>query len=115
MADAKHTECMDDGTWVCDYCHNLWDKEYHPDFCDEYCPDYMESGKFCGTEAQWAKAINEGKCAFTLGSSPDANPYKKARLKFPIGFRDTSDNRLGALRDLECQWDSGYATAKRRG
>ena len=26
-----------------------WDKEYHPDFCDEDCPDYMESGKFCGT------------------------------------------------------------------
>ena len=50
MADAKHTECIDDGTWVCDYCHNLWDKEYHPDFCDEDCPDYMESGKFCGEE-----------------------------------------------------------------
>ena len=56
MGETKHTECMDDGTWVCDYCHNLWDKAYHPDFCDEYCPDYMESGKFCGTEAQWAKA-----------------------------------------------------------
>lgn len=36
------TQCVDDGTWVCDYCHNLWDKEYHPDFCDEDCPDYME-------------------------------------------------------------------------
>ena len=56
-------------------------------------------------------AINEGKSAYTLGSSPDANPYKKARLQFPTGFRDTSDNRLAALRDLECQWDSGYAIA----
>jgi len=46
------TQCVDDGTWVCDYCHNLWDKEYHPDFCDEDCPDYMETGKFCSIKKE---------------------------------------------------------------
>jgi len=35
-------ECMDDGTWVCDYCTEVWDREYHPDFCEENCPDYPE-------------------------------------------------------------------------
>jgi len=45
-------KCVDDGTWVCDYCHNLWDKEYHPDFCDEDCPDYMETGKFCSIKIE---------------------------------------------------------------
>ena len=24
----------------------------HPDFCDEACGDYMETGKFCGTEEE---------------------------------------------------------------
>jgi hypothetical protein len=67
-------------------------------------------------------AIAEGRAAYTLGSSSDANPYRKARHQFPsgltqgerkkLGFRDTSDNRLSALRDLECQWDSGYAVQK---
>ena len=59
-------------------------------------------------------AIAEGRAAYTLGSSSEANPYRKARHQFPIGFRDTSDNRLASLRDLECQWDSGYAIAKRK-
>ena len=58
-------------------------------------------------------ASKEGECAYVLGSSPDANPYREARHQFPIGFRDKSDSRLGALMDLECQWDSGYAIAKR--
>jgi len=57
-------------------------------------------------------AVHEGRAAYILGSSQDANPYKAARIKFPDGFRDTSDNRLAALRDLECQWDSGYAIAQ---
>ena len=39
-------------------------------------------------------AIAEGRAAYTLGSSSEANPYRKARHQFPIGFRDTSDNRL---------------------
>ena len=58
-------------------------------------------------------ATHEGKSAYVLGSKREDNPYKKARLQFPTGFRDTSDNRLSALRDLECQWDSGYSIAQR--
>ena len=59
-------------------------------------------------------AIAEGRAAYTLGSSPDDNPYRKARHQLPIGFKAyPNDNRLALLRDLECQWDSGYAIAKR--
>ena len=58
-------------------------------------------------------AVMEGKAAYTLGSDPSANPYRKGRIQFPIGSRDKSDNRRAALRDLECQWDSGYAIAAR--
>ena len=62
-------------------------------------------------------AIIEGKCAYTLGSSPEDNPYRKARLQNPhwlavVIDRDLPDNRLESLDDLECQWDSGYAIAK---
>ena len=57
-------------------------------------------------------ATHEGKAAYTLGSSTEANPYRKAKKQFPNGFRDTSDARRAALTDLECQWDSGYAIAK---
>jgi len=53
-------------------------------------------------------AINEGKCAYTLGSTPDANPYRKYLEN------NTRPNRIAELRDLECQWDSGYAIAKRQ-
>jgi hypothetical protein len=52
-------------------------------------------------------AINEGKCAYKLGSSPDANPYRKAK-------KDGMDDGMTAkLKDWECQWDSGYAIQKR--
>lgn len=54
--------------------------------------------------------IREGRVAYAEGSSPDANPYKKARLEL---FRDVPDNRLAPLRDLERDWDSGYAQQKR--
>ena len=34
--------------------HNdrFYELSVHPDFCDEACPDYMETGKFCGTEEE---------------------------------------------------------------
>ena len=63
-------------------------------------------------------AVNEGRAAYVLGSNPDANPYRNARLQFPsgvFGFRDPSGDRLASLIHLECQWDSGYAIAKREG
>ena len=59
------------------------------------------------------KTEREGFKSFHAGKKREDNPYKKARLQFPTGFRDTSDNRLSALRDLECQWDSGYSIAQR--
>jgi hypothetical protein len=67
-------------------------------------------------------AIHEGKAAYTLGSTPDANPYRKylENNTRPIELWVTkfdskigTPNRIAELRDLECQWDSGYAIAKR--
>lgn len=54
-------------------------------------------------------AIKEGRAAYVLGSPPEANPYHKARVA--IG----GDEKQWILMDLECQWDSGYAIAKREG
>jgi hypothetical protein len=56
-------------------------------------------------------AIKEGECAYVLGSSPDANPYRLAFL--PLSRIWLPINRVAEIRDLECQWDSGYAIAKR--
>jgi len=56
-------------------------------------------------------AIHEGRAAYVLGSPPDANPYRAARVWYEAG---RYDDTLGAhLTDWECQWDSGYAAAKR--
>ena len=56
-------------------------------------------------------AIHEGRAAFNLGSPPEFNPYRKA-IECLKPSRH-SDDRLAGLRDLECQWDSGYAAQKR--
>lgn len=79
-------------------------------------------------------AIEEGKCAYTLGSDGSDNPYRKAkesmkaeeeryRQRFDTDYRiglsvllgriQYNDARYQELMDLECQWDSGYAVAKR--
>ena len=56
-------------------------------------------------------AIHEGRAAYVLGSGPDANPYRAARVWYEAG---RYDDTLGAhLTDWECQWDSGYAVARR--
>jgi hypothetical protein len=31
---AEQPTCEDDGSWQCDHCEELWDREYHPDFCE---------------------------------------------------------------------------------
>ena len=68
-------------------------------------------------------AIAEGKCAYKLGSSQDSNPYRKylENNTRPIELWVTkfdskigTPNRIAEVRDLECQWDSGYAIAKRQ-
>ena len=57
-ADCQSVECDECGNKVLDYsirelkikcsdCYDVWDKEYHPDFCDEMCPDYP-----CGEEKE---------------------------------------------------------------
>ena len=63
-------------------------------------------------------AVHEGRAAYVLGSTMRDNQYRRAkdsyreiitrniRLKF-------DDERYAGLVDLECQWDSGYAIAKR--
>lgn len=75
-------------------------------------------------------AIEEGKCAYTLGSDGSDNPYRKAKesmradwidsitdyrigLSVLLGRIQYNDARYQELMDLECQWDSGYAVAKR--
>ena len=58
-------------------------------------------------------ASKEGECAYVLGSSPDANPYRNSRLDLGINRTARRLGIFGALMDLECQWDSGYAIAKR--
>ena len=66
-------------------------------------------------------AVHEGKAAYTLGSSPDANPYRKATAGGYSQYRmtgiehgsDDMNYRWAQLKDLECQWDSGYAIAQR--
>jgi hypothetical protein len=52
-------------------------------------------------------AIHEGQAAFILGSPIEANPYLKYALLPNAG-------RHAEMKDLACQWDSGYAIAKRR-
>ena len=67
-------------------------------------------------------AINEGKCAYKLGSKPDANPYRKATADGYSKYRmtgiehgsDDMNYRWTQLKDWECQWDSGYAIQKRK-
>ena len=57
-ADCQGVECDECGNKVLDYsirelkikcsdCYDVWDKEYHPDFCDEMCSDYP-----CGEEKE---------------------------------------------------------------
>jgi hypothetical protein len=63
-------------------------------------------------------AIHEGRAAYVLGSRMDANPYRKAKDSYrEIIARNIrrvfDDDRYAGLTDLECQWDSGYAVAKR--
>jgi hypothetical protein len=53
-------------------------------------------------------AIQEGKCAYAVGSSPDANPYRKAKQS----MAEYDDTLYWNLMDFECQWDSGYAMAR---
>ena len=58
-------------------------------------------------------AIHEGRAAFILGSNPEANPYRKAKVAMGNGDMPYDDARYAALMDLACQWDSGYAIARR--
>ena len=67
-------------------------------------------------------ATHEGRAAFILGSRMENNPYRKAmaamrRGKVPSDPNDPygyNDARFAGLMDLSCQWDSGYAIAKRQ-
>jgi len=72
-------------------------------------------------EMEMNGAIHEGRAAYVLGSSADANPYRKATAGgysqyqmcgIEHGSADM-DYRWANLIDLGCQWDSGYAVAKR--
>jgi hypothetical protein len=56
-------------------------------------------------------AIHEGKAAYILGAKLDANPYRAAMVWYQAGRYD--DALAANLTDWECQWDSGYAVAKR--
>ena len=59
--------------------------------------------------------IEEGKSAYILGSSLEDNPYRKALWKTSRVMDNPKydDNHYAILRDLECQWDSGFFIAKR--
>lgn len=61
--------------------------------------------------------IEEGKSAYILGSSLEDNPYKKAKEKMlsdlVVNGPKYDDNHYAILKDLECQWDSGFFIAKR--
>ena len=64
-------------------------------------------------------AVHEGRAAYVLGSGPGANPYRKAKDSYrELVARNVrltwDDEKHGALVDLECQWDSGYAIARRK-
>jgi len=54
-------------------------------------------------------AIAEGRAAYTLGCSQDANPYRKAKHS----MTEYDDGLYRKLMDWESQWDSGYAIQKR--
>ena len=63
-------------------------------------------------------AVHEGRAAYILGSSPDANPYRKAKDSYrEVIARNAglawNDEKYAGLMDLECQWDSGHAIARR--
>jgi hypothetical protein len=63
-------------------------------------------------------AIHEGRAAFILGSNPEANPYRKAKDSYreiiARSIRLTfNDEKYAGLTALECDWDSGYAVARR--
>jgi len=65
-----------------------------------------------------ATTIEEGRAAYVLGSVMADNPYRKAKDSYreiiARNIRLTfDDNRYAGLTTLECDWDSGYAVAKR--
>ena len=56
-------------------------------------------------------AIHEGRAAYVLGSGMETNPYRSAMVWYQAGRYD--DTLKAKLSDWACQWDSGYAVAKR--